>query len=236
MPGLYKAGDYDLAGFCVGAVDRHQLLPKLPSAIVAGDLIIGIASSGFHSNGYSLIRHLIKKNNVSLTYPPVFHHNNRKQNQQKYERLCDVLLEPTKLYVKSVLPLMKSSLVKAASHITGGGLLENVPRVFGKGGKSGKAEEGGPNLCFELDMSLWEVSDMFKWITKLGNLEEKEALKTFNCGIGFVLIIDPKAKEQVLGALHASGESAWVIGQMKAGKSSDVITIVNTHLLYKWEL
>jgi len=148
MPGMYQSGEYDIAGFCVGAVERNAILPKIDQ-IAVGDLVIGLTSSGIHSNGYSLVRHLLKKHESSINIfaePPF-------PSQKNFTRLIDVLLAPTKLYIKPVLPLMKKNLIKAAAHITGGGLLDNIPRVL----PSDKA--------VEIDMLKWTVPPVFHWLS-----------------------------------------------------------------------
>jgi phosphoribosylformylglycinamidine cyclo-ligase len=168
MPGMYGEGEYDLAGFAVGAVERDGIFPKLDK-IKAGDVLLGLPSSGVHSNGYSLVRHLLAKNNLNFTdkYP-----------LDETKTIADVLLEPTKLYVHECLELAKNPDVKGFSHITGGGLLENVPRVLPK------------NLKAEFSYNQADFPALFQWLQKLGNVEEQEMLRTFNCGIGMVVVVD----------------------------------------------
>lgn len=180
MPGLYRSGDYDLAGFAVGAVERSHILP-LTDSIHASDVVIGLSSSGLHSNGYSLVRHLISLNHVAMNERPPF--------ESSKAHLYDELLEPTVLYVKPVLPLIRKGLVKAIAHITGGGLVENIPRAL-------------PATCsVQLDATQWFVPPIFKWLAKLGNMDVNEVLKTWNLGLGLVLIVSAENRDAVLEAL-----------------------------------
>lgn len=195
MPGMYQGGDFDLAGFVVGAVERDSILPDM-DAITPGDTIIGVGSSGAHSNGYSLIRKIIE--NMDLLSDAPFAPN---------QSLGEALLEPTKLYVKPVLPLMKY--IKAISHITGGGLAENVTRVL-------------PNCRAVIDLSTWEVPPLFKWLQEKGKIEQKEMLRTFNCGIGLCLIVKPDNVTYILGELHKNALQASVIGQLENASSPEI--------------
>lgn len=183
MPGLYRTGDYDLAGFTVGAVEREAILPKL-DLIVPGttdDIVIGLASSGIHSNGFSLVRHLLALNNVSLNSRPAF--------ESSKQHLYEELLEPTHLYIKSVLPLVKRGLVKSIANITGGGLVENVPRAL------------PANTTAHLDASKWKVLPVFKYLAQLGSMDAKEVVKTWNIGVGLVLIVSRDKSAEVLAHL-----------------------------------
>jgi len=215
MPGMYPPGEYDLAGFAVGAVERDSVLPIVQS-IRVGDAVIGLASSGLHSNGFSLVRHIIKLNSVSLTSKPPF--------PSKHETLGAALLEPTRIYVKSVLPLMKARKIKAAAHITGGGLLENIPRVL-------------PSLEMgvDLDLALWRVPPVFHWLASLGNLQPNEMLRTLNVGIGMVLIVAQEDVASLLESLKSSGlgeSNAFLIGKVVPRKSGDVqVQVSNAELL-----
>ncbi|KAL6079274.1 Phosphoribosylformylglycinamidine cyclo-ligase [Balamuthia mandrillaris] len=196
MPGMYHPDEYDLAGFAVGAVEREQLLPRMED-IREGDVVIGVTSSGIHSNGFSMVRHILQKNSVDVFAKPPF--------KSDAERLCDVLLAPTKIYIKSVLPLMNSNLIKAAAHITGGGLPDNIPRVL------------SDQLAVQLDMSSWEVPPVFRWLQRLGQVSIDEMLRTFNMGIGMVLIVDAERKEEVLSRLRQNEkqpEEAVVLGSV----------------------
>lgn len=183
MPGLYRTGDYDLAGFTVGAVEREAILPKI-DLIVPGttdDVVIGLASSGIHSNGFSLVRHLLALNNISLDSRPAF------ESSKTY--LFEELLEPTHLYIKSVLPLVKRGLVKAIANITGGGLVENVPRAL------------PANATVHLDAKNWKILPVFKWLAQLGSMDAKEVVKTWNIGVGLVLIVSRDKSAEVLSLL-----------------------------------
>ncbi|MCE3255871.1 MAG: phosphoribosylformylglycinamidine cyclo-ligase [Rickettsiaceae bacterium] len=186
MPGLYGAGDYDLAGFTVGVVERENILPK---NIAAGDIILGLKSSGVHSNGFSLVRHILKEKNISLDHQL----SNKKT-------LGSALLEPTKIYVRSCLNAIKTGKVKGLAHITGGGLLENIPRVLPK------------NLFADIDYSSWQLPELFQFLQNEGNVEDEEMHRTFNCGIGMVLIVDKNDIALVKNKLAEFGEEAIQIG------------------------
>ncbi len=192
MPGMYGQDDYDLAGFSVGAVDRDKVLPKL-DAQQAGDVIIGLGSSGPHSNGYSLIRKVVERSGLGWAADAPY---------AKDATLAQTLMEPTRIYVKSVLPLMKSGLIKGAAHITGGGLIENPPRCIVEG------------LQARFDWSAWEMPPVFAWLAEAGNISEHEMRRTFNCGVGMILIVAPQDAEPVLAALLNAGETAFVCGEL----------------------
>ena len=201
MPGMYSGGDYDLAGFSLGAVERERALPYLDQQ-QAGDVIIGLASSGPHSNGYSLIRKVIEKSGLSWGDDAPF---------AKDRTLAQALMEPTRIYVKPVLPLMKAGLVKGAAHITGGGLIENPPRCIADG------------LRAEFDWNAIPLPDVFRWLADVGGVSDREMRRTFNCGVGFILVVAPENAEAVLAALLNVGETAFVCGQLveAAAPSSD---------------
>ena len=192
MPGMYSGGDYDLAGFSVGAVDRDKVLPKLQTQ-KAGDLMIGLASSGPHSNGYSLIRRVVEKSGLAWEAPAPF---------APGKTLAEALMEPTRIYVKSVLPLLKSGLVKGGAHITGGGLIENPPRCIAEG------------LVPRFDWSAWPLPPVFAWLQEVGGIDDHELRRTFNCGIGFVLVVGPEAATPVLATLLNAGEDPVVVGEL----------------------
>ena len=192
MPGMYAAGDYDLAGFSIGAVERGAALPSLDRQR-PGDLLIGLASSGPHSNGYSLIRRIVERSGLAWDAPAPF---------SSGESLGQALMAPTRIYVKSVLPLIKAGLVLGGAHITGGGLIENPPRAIAEGLKP------------RFDWSAWPLPPVFGWMREVGGVSDHEMRRTFNCGIGFVLIVPPTAAEPVLAALLNAGESAFVCGQL----------------------
>jgi phosphoribosylaminoimidazole synthetase len=198
MPGMYSGGDYDLAGFSVGAVDRDKVLPKLDTQ-KAGDLMIGLASSGPHSNGYSLIRRVVEQSGLSWESPAPF---------AAGKTLAEALMEPTRIYVKSVLPLLKAGLVKGGAHITGGGLIENPPRCIAEG------------LEPRFDWSAWPLPPVFAWLQEVGGIDDHELRRTFNCGIGFVLIVGPEAATPVLATLLNAGEDPIVVGELAASASS----------------
>lgn len=194
MPGMYSGGDYDLAGFSVGAVERGKVLPYLDQQ-KAGDVVIGLASSGPHSNGYSLIRKVVEKSGLSWGDDAPF---------ARDQSLAQALMEPTRIYVKPVLPLMKAGLVKGAAHITGGGLIENPPRCIADG------------LEASFDWDAWPMPAVFQWLAETGGISDHEMRRTFNCGVGFILIVAPENVEPVLAALLNAGETAFVCGQLQA--------------------
>ncbi|MEN5147329.1 phosphoribosylformylglycinamidine cyclo-ligase [Brevundimonas diminuta] len=194
MPGMYSGGDYDLAGFSVGAVERGKVLPYLDQQ-KPGDVIIGLASSGPHSNGYSLIRKVVEKSGLAWGDDAPF---------AKDQSLAQALMEPTRIYVKPVLPLMKADLIKGAAHITGGGLIENPPRCIAEG------------LEASFDWDAWPMPAVFQWLAETGGVSDHEMRRTFNCGVGFILIVAPENVETVLAALLNAGETAFVCGQLQA--------------------
>jgi phosphoribosylformylglycinamidine cyclo-ligase len=194
MPGMYAPGDYDLAGFCVGAVERGELLDG--GRIGAGDAIVGIASSGAHSNGFSLVRRIIAGQNWDLAAEAPF---------LPGLSLGEALLEPTRIYVDPLLPLVRDRLIHGLAHITGGGLLENVPRVL-------------PNGCrAEIDAASWEFPPLFALLKEGGSIAPEEMARTFNCGIGMAAIVAQTDAEAVVARLEQSGEKARVIGRIVAG-------------------
>ena len=195
MPGMYANGDYDLAGFCVGAVERDHIIDG--SKVKAGDILIGVASSGPHSNGYSLIRKIIKDSNTEFNVP------------FENKTIGEVLLTPTRIYVKPILQLIDTLPVKALAHITGGGLTENIPRVLPAG------------LDAVIDTQSWRLPPIFSWLLDKGNIDQQEMYRTFNCGVGMVVCVDKKDQSTALEYLAKAGETAWVIGSIKANKSND---------------
>ena len=192
MPGMYTGGDYDLAGFSLGALERGHALPRLDLQNT-GDLIIGLASSGPHSNGYSLIRKVVERSGLSWGDDAPFASD---------RSLAQALMEPTRIYVKSVLPLMKAGRVKGAAHITGGGLIENPPRCLAE------------HLTASFDWDAWPLPHVFRWIAETGGISDHEMRRTFNCGVGFILIVAPADAEDVLAGLLEAGETAFVCGQL----------------------
>ena len=193
MPGMYTDGDYDLAGFSLGAVERGHALPYLDRQ-AAGDIIIGLASTGPHSNGYSLVRKVVEKSGLAWGDDAPF---------AKDRSLAQALMEPTRIYVKPVLPLMKAGLIKGAAHITGGGLIENPPRCIAEG------------LQASFDWDAWPMPAVFQWLAETGGISDHEMRRTFNCGVGFMLIVSPENAEPVLAALLNAGEVAFVCGQLE---------------------
>jgi phosphoribosylaminoimidazole synthetase len=194
MPGMYAGGDYDLAGFSVGAVERGGVLPRL-EAQAPGDVMIGLSSSGPHSNGYSLIRKIVERSGLGWTAAAPF---------DPARGLAEALMSPTKIYVKPVLPLIKAGLIKGGAHITGGGLIENPPRAIAKGLKP------------KFDWDAWPLPPVFAWLQEVGGVADAELRRTFNCGLGFVLITAPAEAPAVLAALLNAGEEAFVVGELDA--------------------
>ena len=202
MPGMYQAGDYDLAGFAVGAAERGELLPA--TDIKEGDALIGLASSGVHSNGFSLVRKVIQLSGLSLESPCPF---------AEGESLAEVLLTPTRIYVKPVLSAMRATgSIKALAHITGGGLTENVPRVLPNG------------LAAKVDLSRVPVPAVFGWLARTGGIAEKEMIRTFNCGIGMVVVAKAGEADKVMEALGKEGETAFMLGELVARDDDAVVT------------
>ncbi|XP_039599395.1 trifunctional purine biosynthetic protein adenosine-3 [Polypterus senegalus] len=190
MPGMYAPGEYDLAGFAVGAVERDCMLPRLDQ-MCAGDQVIGISSSGIHSNGFSLVRKILEKAGLECSSPAPF--------GPEGQTVGEVLLTPTKIYSKLLHPILRSGKVKAYAHITGGGLLENIPRVLPK------------HLAVDLDTALWKIPEVFSWLQREGQLSEEEMARTFNCGVGAVLVVGRDEAEGVLQDVRTR-EEAWIIG------------------------
>ncbi|KAJ8350812.1 hypothetical protein SKAU_G00259420 [Synaphobranchus kaupii] len=192
MPGFYGSGEYDLAGFCVGAVERDRLLPRLGD-IVEGDLLIGVASSGVHSNGFSLVRKVLERTGLQYSCPAAF--------GRPGQTVGEVLLTPTKIYSRLLQPILRSGAVKAYAHITGGGLLENIPRVL------------PPQLAVDLDASRWSIPAVFSWLQREGEVSEEEMGRTFNCGLGVVLVVSRQEAQRVLRQVQAH-EEAWIVGSL----------------------
>ncbi len=195
MPGMYQAGDYDLAGFCVGVVEKDELITG--QNVSEGDAIIALASSGCHSNGYSLVRKIIDETNQDLS------------EKLDDKTLLELLIEPTRIYVKQILGLINEVPVKAIAHITGGGLIENIPRVI------------PDDLSVELDASSWELPPIFKWLQEQGNIEAHEMYKTFNCGVGMVICVAQENKNYAINHLSSMGETAWEIGKLNSSDNEN---------------
>ncbi|KAI0241537.1 hypothetical protein L0F63_005471 [Massospora cicadina] len=201
MPGLYKDDEYDLGGFAVGAVEREAVLPRM-DAISPGDVLIGLASSGPHSNGYSLLRKVAAVNGLGFDAPCPF---------QQGVSLGQALLVPTRIYVKSLLPLVRARVIKAMAHITGGGFIDNLPRVLPE------------TLGVRLDASSWPLPAVFRWAKLAGNIANLELARTFNCGIGMVLVVAPQDTEHALAQLYELNENAYIIGRVEVRGAEQVI-------------
>lgn len=202
MPGLYAAADYDLAGFAVGAAERGEVLPR--SDIEAGDVLIGLPSSGVHSNGYSLVRRLVTEEGLDWNAVAPF---------ASGQSVAEALLVPTRIYVKPVLAAIRATggsgadgAVKGLSHITGGGLAENLPRVLPAG------------LAAHVDLATWRAPAVFDWLARAGNLDDAEMLRTFNCGVGMVVIASRDRADMVMAALKDAGEQPIAIGEVEPGQ------------------
>ena len=198
LPGMYTGKEYDLAGFAVGVVEKEKIIDG--SQVATGDVLIGLASSGPHSNGYSLIRKVLSLSGASF------------QQELAGRELIDVLLAPTRIYVKPLLALMREIPLHALAHITGGGLLENIPRVIPEG------------LGVSLRAKSWPRPAVFDWLQQQGDIPEQEMFRTFNMGIGMVLCVAPADAERTLALLHGAGEPAWRIGEVRAGSAGVVIS------------
>lgn len=195
MPGMYADGDYDLAGFCVGAVERDRLLDG--KAIKPGDVLLGLASTGVHSNGYSLVRRLAADKGWKLDRPALFDQDTI---------LLDALMAPTRIYVKSLLPLLREGRIAGLAHITGGGLLENIPRVL-------------PDGCHaRVDADAWAQPRLMAFLQAQGNIEPEEMARTFNCGVGMVVVVAADQADAVAATLEAAGETVHRIGTVEAGQ------------------
>jgi phosphoribosylformylglycinamidine cyclo-ligase len=201
MPGMYADGDYDLAGFCVGAVERDQVLSA--DKVAAGDAILGLASSGVHSNGFSLVRRLAADRGWKLDRPALF---------DQETLLIDALMAPTRIYVQSLLPLVRTGQVHAMAHITGGGLLENIPRVLPTG------------LHAHVNADLWPQPRLMAFLQAQGHIEPEEMARTFNCGIGMAVVVAETDVVAVTAALEAAGETVSRIGHIAAGQTGCTVT------------
>jgi phosphoribosylformylglycinamidine cyclo-ligase len=198
MPGMYSAGDYDLAGFCVGVVEKADIIDG--SKVKVGDALIALASSGPHSNGYSLVRKIIEVSGVDL-------------GQACGDvSLGDALIAPTRIYARTVHAVLKQIQIHAMAHITGGGLLENIPRVLPEGCRA------------MLDRASWQLPEVFSWLQQAGNVADNEMYRTFNCGVGMVVIVDQAQADSAIEAFSQQGETAWQIGRIEASASEvDVV-------------
>ena len=194
MPGMYAPGDYDLAGFCVGAVERDRVLTG--RAIAPGDVILGLASSGVHSNGFSLVRRIIEQQGWDLTQP---------SPSESGKSLAEALLEPTRIYVRSLLPLIQEQRIRGLAHITGGGLLENIPRVLPDGCHAVVETEG------------WQPPSLFALLQQGGRIAPEEMARTFNCGIGMAVVVEADHVDTVTRQLEGVGETVYRIGRIEQG-------------------
>lgn len=201
MPGMYQAEDYDLAGFCVGIVEKNKIIDG--SKVKPGDVILGLASSGMHSNGYSLVRHIIESKKIELS------------DAFLDKTVGEVLLTPTRIYVKSILALLKEVPVHALAHITGGGLIENIPRVL------------PAHTQAILQTNAWPRPEIFNWLQQQGQIEEKILYRTFNCGIGMVVIVAPEIVEKTIAILSRAGETVYKIGEMTAGQRQPAVILMH---------
>jgi phosphoribosylformylglycinamidine cyclo-ligase len=192
MPGMYAEGDYDMAGFCVGAVDRDKVLPRLADQR-PGDVLVGLGSSGPHSNGYSLVRRIVERSGLAWEAPAPF---------EDGKTLAEALLAPTRIYIKTVLPHLKAGRVSGLAHITGGGLIENPPRAIAEG------------LVPRFDWDAWSPPAVFDWLQKTGGVSDLEMRRTFNCGVGLMLIVKPEDIAEVLEGFARAGEDAFVVGEL----------------------
>ena len=202
MPGMYSEGDYDLAGFCVGAVERGEELTG--GNVKAGDVVLGLASNGLHSNGFSLVRRVVEAAGLSYNQPAPF---------DSSRNLAEALLDPTKIYVKSTLAAIKAGGVNALAHITGGGLVENIPRVLPEG------------LGVDIDASTWSLPPVFSWLAEAGGIANTELARTFNCGIGMTVIVDADKADALAKILEDGGETVTNIGTVVERSEGELVEI-----------
>lgn len=200
MPGMYHGNDYDVAGFCVGVVEAEKVIDG--QNVAQGDAIIALASSGPHSNGYSLVRKVLEVSNTDTS------------EQLEGSSIADLLLEPTRIYVKSVLSLLEEVDVNAISHITGGGFWENIPRVLPKGTKA------------VIQGDSWQWPEIFNWLQSKGNISTHEMYRTFNCGVGLVIVVKPDLVDKTISILKQQGEQAWEIGRIESSNNDTQVEIL----------
>jgi phosphoribosylformylglycinamidine cyclo-ligase len=200
MPGMYPHDEYDLAGFAVGVVEKNQIING--TTIQPGDIVLGLASSGAHSNGYSLIRKIIENNRVDLS------------GNFNGKTLADTIMAPTRIYVRAVLELIKQAPVKGLAHITGGGLIENVPRIL------------PDRVMAVLRKDTWTMPPLFHWLQQQGNVSDHEMARVFNCGIGMVIVVAADQAENAMHSLRASGETVWHIGEIKSRMPDQAATVL----------
>jgi phosphoribosylformylglycinamidine cyclo-ligase len=210
MPGMYQGGDYDLAGFAVGAGERGQLIDG--STVKEGDLLLGLASSGVHSNGFSLVRKLVERSGLGFDSPAPF---------APGQTLGEALLTPTRIYVKSCLAALRAGSLKALAHITGGGLIENVPRVL------------PDSVVAEIDARSWPLPPVFQWLRREGSMAAQELARTFNCGIGMVAAVAPDQADRAEALLRQGGETVWRIGRIRARRGEEAQSqVIDTDLAW----
>ena len=204
MPGLYSSGHYDLAGFAVGAVERHNVIKG--DKVKPGDQILALTSSGFHANGYSLIRQILSSENVQLSDPSPF---------SQEETIGEALLKPTRIYTRPILHLLNKAreTVRGIAHITGGGFYENIPRII-------------PEYTEAVIHASWELPNCFKWLQQVGNLGAEEMLNTFNCGVGMIIIVDSKRADEAVTHLKTTGETVFRIGEIHKSKKRNQRVVI----------
>jgi len=200
MPGMYQSGEYDLAGFAVGVVEKSRIIDG--STITPGDVVLGLASSGAHSNGYSLIRRIITERGIDLAQPLAG------------RPLAEAVLAPTRIYVKPVLQLLATTPIKGMAHITGGGLVDNLPRVLPE------------QLAAEIRRTAWPLPPLFEWLQREGNISDAEMLRVFNCGIGMALVVGAADAQTAAAALRAAGETVYDIGIIRERRNDEPQTVV----------
>lgn len=203
MPGMYEGGDYDLAGFCVGVVEKAEIIDG--SRVQAGDVLLALPSSGPHSNGYSLVRKIIEVSGVDINTTNI-----------DGKPLSELLMAPTRIYVKALLQLIKDTgAVKAMAHITGGGLLENIPRVL------------PANACAHVDLDSWQRPAVFNWLQEQGNVDETEMHRVLNCGVGMVICVAEDQAANAISVLEKAGEAPWIIGHIAPGTEGGEAVVLN---------
>jgi phosphoribosylaminoimidazole synthetase len=215
MPGMYADGDYDIAGFAVGAVNREDMITG--DSIRVGDTVLGLASSGIHSNGFSLVRHVMKKANANYEDASPF---------ESGKTLGQSLITPTRLYVKSILKALKKhkGAIHGMAHITGGGFTENIPRVLPK------------NCAVEMDCAAWTLPPLFQWLAKAGDLGINDLADTFNCGIGMIVICDAAQADALKASFESSGETVYEVGTIveRGAENAEGITLLNRETAWKF--
>jgi phosphoribosylformylglycinamidine cyclo-ligase len=200
MPGMYRSGDYDLAGFAVGAAERSNILTR--DQVAEGDIVLGLGSSGVHSNGFSLVRKVVERGELDWSSPAPFATDSL---------LGEALLAPTRIYVKPCLAAIATGGVHGLVHVTGGGLIENPPRIY------------GDDLAMRIDLDAWTPPPVFGWLAEVGGIEGREMLKTFNCGLGMLIVVAPDGVEAATEALRAAGEDPAVIGRIERRNDAAVV-------------